>query len=106
MVAELAHDTVLYRSDGAQYRHYELEIEATGEHSTQALQVIAQALMARYPAELRIWYHSKLATALVSRALHATGDYVALHDRDAGMHVQVYEQVDRVLRGSARAGSG
>lgn len=106
VVAELALDTVLYRSDGAHYRHYEVEIEAKGEHSAQALQAIAQALMARYPAELRIWYHSKLATALALRALHATGDYVALHDRDAGMHVRAYEQVDRFLRGSARAGSG
>ncbi|MFQ5755335.1 MAG: CYTH domain-containing protein [Acidiferrobacterales bacterium] len=105
-VAELALDTVLYRLDGAQYRHYEVEIEAKGKHSAQALPVIAQAMMARYPAELRIWYRSTLATARALRTLQASGDYVALHDRDAGMHVRAYEQIERFLRGSARAGSG
>ncbi|MFB3088471.1 MAG: hypothetical protein ACE10E_09205 [Acidiferrobacterales bacterium] len=48
------------------------------------------------------------AAGVLSRIarLRRVSDYVALHDRDAGMHVRAYEQVDRFLRGSARAGSG
>lgn len=48
------------------------------------------------------------AAGVLSRIawLRRVSDYVALHDRDAGMHVRAYEQVDRFLRGGARAGSG
>lgn len=93
-LAELAIDFVVYRFENAEYRHRELEIESKDETNTTALGGISDALTTRYRPALRIWYHSKLATALALRALLEKG---VISKRPGDMSPLAYDRIDAYL---------
>lgn len=72
-VAELAIDTTTYRLGRAVVRHHEVEIEARGDRGAAALEPMVDALLARFPSQLRPWHHSKLVTGKAAAALLETG---------------------------------
>ncbi len=72
-VAELAIDTTTYRLGRAVVRHHEVEIEARGDRGATALEPMATALRVRFPSQLRVWHHSKLATGKAAAALLEAG---------------------------------
>lgn len=90
-LAELAIDFVVYRFDNAEYRHRELEIESKDETNTTALGSISDALTTRYRPALRIWYHSKLATALALRTLLEKD---VISKRPGDMSPLAYDRID------------
>lgn len=99
-VAELALDVLCLELGGRELRLYELEIEQKHPQGAAALADVSQALLARYPAALRRWWHSKLAVALALRALAAQGRLAHWGDAPAAL----YGQIDAYLtaEGTAR----
>ncbi len=94
LVAELAIDSVVYRLENAEYRHRELEIESKDGENTNTLGSLSHAFVTQYSPALRIWYHSKLATALALRTLIEKD---AAFKRPGDLSPLAYDRIDAYL---------
>jgi len=72
-LAELLLDTVAYHFGYQVVRHHETEIEAKTTESASLVRTIAEYLLNLCPRELRVWFHSKLATGLAIETLLRSG---------------------------------
>jgi len=72
-LAELLLDTVAYHFGHQVIRHHETEIEAKTTESASLVRTIAEYLLNLCPRELRVWFHSKLATGLAIETLLRSG---------------------------------
>ncbi|MBI4965586.1 MAG: CYTH domain-containing protein [Desulfomonile tiedjei] len=61
-IAELAIDDVTYQFASGGILHSEVEIEAKGANTANAVRALADGLIERYGPELQRWRHGKLAT--------------------------------------------
>ncbi|HTY26309.1 MAG TPA: CYTH domain-containing protein [Desulfomonilaceae bacterium] len=72
-LAELLLDTVAYHFGHQVVRHHETEIEAKTTESASLVRTVAEYLLNLCPRELRVWFHSKLATGLAIETLLSSG---------------------------------
>ncbi len=92
-VAELAIDTTTYRLGRAAVRHHEVEIEARGDRGAEALEPLAEALKVRFPSQLRVWDHGKLATGKAAAALLKAGSLNRFISEDGNIMPPAYDMI-------------
>lgn len=97
-LAELVIDSVLYRVDSHEMRHYEVEIEARTDTGIAQIASVAAALKAMLGDELRAWDHSKLAIGFALEDLLARGDLEGLLDLYGNLTPAAYDRIDELLR--------
>jgi hypothetical protein len=96
-VAEFAIDTTTYRLGRAVVRHHEVEIEAQGNRGATALVPMAEALLTRFPSQLRAWHHSKLATGKAVAALLEAGSLKQLLSENGDIAPPAYDMISDYL---------
>jgi len=96
--AELAVDSVVYFFPGREILHYEIEIETKGPAGPNAVEAIAEYLLARYSSKLRRWVHDKLATGWAIQALLADGSLESFPDRENHLQPAAYNNIDEYLK--------
>jgi hypothetical protein len=97
VLAELAVDAVVFRTDHREVRLYDVEIEAKSPDGPAAAQSVAHALASRYAAALRRWPYGKLATGDVIEHLFAEGALHGLLAPDGALTPAAYDTLERVL---------
>lgn len=96
--AELAADSVAYFFPETEILHYEVEIETKGPEGPNAVEVIAEYLLASYSHQFKRWRHDKLATGLAVRELLIRGSLDGLLDTNNRLKPAAYDSIDEYLR--------
>ncbi len=73
LLAELALDHVIYHIGSRALLHHEVEIESKAKEGHSVIQFLMQYLLRLFPAELRKWPYSKLATGRAIEILLGEG---------------------------------
>lgn len=97
VLAELAVDAVVFRTDHREVRLYDVEIEAKAPDGPAAAQSVTHALASRYAEALRRWPYGKLATGDVIERLLAEGTLHGLLAPDGALTPAAYDALERVL---------
>jgi len=96
--AELAVDSVVYFFPGTEILHYEVEIETKGPEGTNAVEAIAEYLLAGYSSGLRRWGHDKLATGWAIRELLAEGSLEGAMNLNGSLKPYAYDKIDEFMK--------
>jgi hypothetical protein len=96
-LAELAIDSVLYRLEGKEIRHHEVEIEAKAEVGVSMMPSAIDGLTILLGDLLRVWDHSKLAIGFALEELVAQGELEELLDLNGDLTPAAYDKIDRYL---------
>ena len=82
LLAELALDHVIYHIGSRALLHHEIEIESKAKEGRSAIRFLMQYLLGLYPAQLREWHYSKLATGRAIEMLLGEGHLGEVLDND------------------------
>jgi hypothetical protein len=74
-----------------------VEIEAQGNRGATALVPMAEALLTRFPSQLRAWHHSKLATGKAVAALLEAGSLKQLLSENGDIAPPAYDMISDYL---------
>ncbi|MFQ5637272.1 MAG: CYTH domain-containing protein [bacterium] len=98
ILAELALDSVVYRFNDAQVKHYEVEIESKNPGGVTAVKDVLEALQSTYKNVLRLWDYSKLATGEAIKKLLAKFPEERLLDQGGNIRPEGYDRIETMLR--------